>query len=66
MMVDIKNSHGNDVPLHIFPVMPVSCCVELGRARMPKADMPWIIYDNDIGTQEFSKSIEIRGDIHVR
>ena len=66
MMVDIKNNHGNDVPLHIFPVMSVSCSVELGRARMPKADMPWIIYDHDIGTQEFSKSIEIRGDIHVR
>lgn len=66
MMVDIKNKHGNDVPLHIFPVMPVSCCVELGRARMPKADMPWVIYDHDVGTQEFSKSIEIRGDIHVK
>ena len=66
MMVDIKNKHGNDAPLHIFPVMPVSCCVELGRARMPKADMPWIIYDHDVGTQEFVKSIELRGDIHVR
>lgn len=66
MMVDIKNKHGNDAPLHIFPVMPVSCCVELGRARMPKADMPWIIYDHDVGTQEFNKSIELRGDIHVR
>lgn len=66
MMVDIKNKHGNDAPLHIFPVMPVSCCIELGRARMPKADMPWVIYDHDIGTQNFNKSIEIRGDIHVR
>lgn len=66
MMVHIKNKHGNDVPLHIFPVMPVSCSVELGRARMPKADMPWIIYDHDVETQEFKKSIEIKGDIHVR
>ncbi len=65
LMVDIKNKHGNDAPLHIFPVMPVSCCVELGRARMPKAEMPWIIYDQDFGKQEFNKSIELRGDIHV-
>jgi hypothetical protein len=66
LMVDIKNKHGNDAPLHIFPVMPVSCCIELGRARMPKAEMPWIIYDHDVGTQKFNKSIELRGDIHVR
>ena len=66
MMVDIKNRHGNDVPLRIFPVMPVSCAVELGRARMPKADMPWIIYDHDVRAQEFNKSIEVQGDSHVK
>lgn len=66
LMVDISNMHGNDTPLHIFPVMPVSCNIELGRARMPKADMPWIIYDQDFGTKEFNKSIELRGDLHVR
>lgn len=66
LMVEIKQKHGNDTPLNIFPVMPISCAIELGRVRMPKADMPWIIYDHDIGKQEFVKSIEIRGDIHVR
>lgn len=65
LMVDISDMHGNDTPLHIFPVMPVSCNVELGRARMPKAEMPWIIYDQDFGTNEFSKSIVLQGDIHV-
>lgn len=66
VMVDIKRNHGNQVPLHVFPVMPVSCCVEFGRARMPKADMPWIIFDHDVGTQEFCKSIEINGEMHVK
>jgi hypothetical protein len=66
VIVAIANKHGNDTPLHIFPVMPVSCNIELGRARMPKADMPWIIYDQDFGTNEFIKSIELRGDLHVR
>ena len=46
--------------------MPVSCAIELGRIRMPKADMPWVIYDHDVSSEEFVKSIEIRGDIHVR
>lgn len=66
LMVEIKSKHGNKVPLKIFPVMPVSCAVELGRARMPKADMPWIIFDHDVVTQEFVKSIEIEGDLHDR
>jgi hypothetical protein len=37
--------HGKDALLHVFPVMPVSLAVELGRARSPKAEMPWRIYD---------------------
>ncbi len=57
IMVDIQKRHGNDTPLHIFPVMPVSCNIELGRTRMPKADMPWIIYDHDVKKQNFNKSI---------
>lgn len=42
---EIKALHGQDTLLHVFPVMPVSLAVELGRARSPKAEMPWRIYD---------------------
>ena len=47
----IKAKHGQTTPLHIFPVASVSAAVELGRVRMPKADMPWRVYDqvNDRG-----------------
>lgn len=65
LIVDIKGKHGESTPLHIFPVMPVSCAIELGRVRMPKADMPWLIYDHDMETQEFVKAIELKGDLHV-
>lgn len=41
----IKAVHGQGESLHVFPAMPVSLAVEAGRVRMPKADMPWIIYD---------------------
>lgn len=41
----IKTAHGHRGTLHIFPAMPVSLAVELGRIRMPKADMPWLLYD---------------------
>jgi hypothetical protein len=41
----IKATHGQWTTLHIFPAMSVSLAVELGRVRMPKADMPWQVYD---------------------
>jgi SMODS-associated and fused to various effectors sensor domain len=41
----IKTAHGQGETLHVFPAMPVSLAVEAGRVRMPKADMPWIVYD---------------------
>tara|TARA_R110002012_G_scaffold116879_1_gene264691 strand:- start:3001 stop:4149 length:1149 start_codon:yes stop_codon:yes gene_type:complete len=61
LMVDIKKHHGNATPLHIFPVMPVSCCIELGRARMPKADMDWIVYDHNPSNQKFTQSLVLSG-----
>lgn len=42
---ELKAVHGQDTLLHVFPIMPVSLAVELGRARSPKAEMPWRIYD---------------------
>jgi hypothetical protein len=41
----IKAVHGQNTILHVFPVCSVSTAVECGRIRMPKADMPWRIYD---------------------
>lgn len=61
LMVDIARLHGKDTPLMIFPAMPVACAVELGRIRMPKADMPWIFYDQNFKHKKFIKTIEIGG-----
>ncbi len=41
----VKAAHGQTTPVHIFPAVPVSVAVELGRVRMPKADSPWRLYD---------------------
>lgn len=65
LMVEIKHHHGNTTPIHVFPVMPISCCIEMGRARMPKADMDWIVYDNDPTTQAFVQSLVISGGHHA-
>ena len=41
----IKAVHGQTTPLHVFPAAPLSAAIEFGRVRMPKADMPWHLYD---------------------
>jgi len=40
----INQIHGCD-PLHIFPAIPVSAAVEMGKLWMNKGDMPLIVYD---------------------
>ncbi len=58
LMVQINKKHPN-TPLMIFPAMPISCSVELGRVRMPKSDMPWIIYDQNNQQNKFIETITI-------
>jgi hypothetical protein len=41
----IKARHGQTTTLHVFPVAGVSAAIELGRVRMPRAHMPWDVYD---------------------
>jgi len=55
----IKSHHGC-VDLHVFPAMPVSASVELGRIWMPKADMPLVIYDENKKKDGFHKTIIIK------
>ena len=55
----IKTCHGCK-ELHIFPAMPISASVELGRVWMPKVDMPMIIYDANKKKNDFYKTITIK------
>jgi len=62
LMVEIKKAHGINTSLYVFPAMPISCSIEMGRARMPKADMPWVIYDHNSKVGKFIPAITI-GDV---
>lgn len=42
---EIKAQHGEDSTLSVFPAVPVSCAIELGRVWQPKAHPPMEIYD---------------------
>jgi hypothetical protein len=55
----IKAVHGEDAVIHIFPAVPVSVALEMGRVRMPKADLKLAIYDQNRSVGGFVKAIEI-------
>lgn len=59
LMVQISEKHGIRTPLSIFPAMPVATAIELGRVRMPKAEMPWIIYDQNSRVGAFIEALRI-------
>ncbi|WP_197685406.1 SAVED domain-containing protein [Nitrospira japonica] len=64
MIAKIAKQHGQNTPLAIFPAMPVATAIELGRVRMPKADMPWIIYDHNNKTGAFAMALKISGGVY--
>jgi len=64
-IVQIGEVHGKDAPIHILPAIPVSCAIDLGRARMPKADGPWYIYDFNLIHDRFEPVFSIGTDLTV-
>lgn len=59
VMKQIKTRYNAQTALHIFPAMPIATAIEFGRAWMPKADMPLIIYDENTVNSGFFKAVEI-------
>jgi hypothetical protein len=60
----IKARHGQDALLHVFPAVPVSVAVEIGRVWMPKADLPFCIYDQNRKLSGFIKALEFQEDLN--
>ncbi|MET0751996.1 MAG: HNH endonuclease [Pyrinomonadaceae bacterium] len=56
---EIKLVHGEDVELHIFPAMPVSTSIELGRVWNPKSQLPLVLYDQNWKTGGFTRAFKI-------
>lgn len=55
----IKNDHPDADILHVFPAIPLSCAVELGRVWMPKAHLPMKIYDQNRAKGGFVPTISV-------
>lgn len=59
MLNKIKLAHGEDNKIHVFPSMPSALAIEFGKVRMPKADLPFYIYDQNRNRNGFIKAIEL-------
>ncbi|WP_415182604.1 SAVED domain-containing protein [Phaeovulum sp.] len=55
----IKNQHGMEVDLSVFPAIPAACAISFGRTWQPKAHPSFTIYDQIAG-QGFSLRHSIR------
>ncbi len=59
LLNEIKVKHGQNNEIHVFPAIPAAFAIELGRVRMPKADLPFIIYDQIAPNKPFIKTLKI-------
>ena len=64
-IVRIGQKHGKDTSIWIFAAIPVSCAVELGRVRMPKADGAWIVFDYNSQLGCFSPVLCLNHDLAI-
>ena len=55
----IKATHGEDTVINVFPALPNSAAVEVGRVLMPKADLPLKIYDQNRSVGGFIPTLTI-------
>ncbi|HUG16212.1 MAG TPA: SAVED domain-containing protein [Thermomicrobiales bacterium] len=59
LLTEIRGVHGEDCEIHLFPAVPCSVAVEIGRAILPKSDPSLIVYDHDRKGGGFHRTIVI-------
>ena len=59
VLADIRDHHGHEAVVHVFPAMPVAAAVELGRVLMPKAGPRLRLYDYIPANKRFVKALDL-------
>ncbi len=59
MLNGIKAVHGENSIVNVFPVLPNSAAVEVGRIWMPKADLPMMIWDQNRQVAGFVPTLKV-------
>lgn len=47
LLSKIRADHGEDCQIHLFPAVPNSVAIEIGRALLPKCDPLLVVYDQN-------------------
>lgn len=55
----IKAGHGEGAMINLFPALPVSTAIEVGRIWMPKADLPLRLFDQNRRVGGFVHAFDI-------
>lgn len=55
----IKTVHGEAATINLFPALPVSAAIDVGRVWMPKADLPLSVYDQNRQRRGFFEALQI-------
>lgn len=63
LLNEIKKTHGEETTINLFLAVPVAVAVEIGRTWMPKADLPFLIYDQNTQNKGFFKTFRISNEI---
>lgn len=61
LLEDIRNENPGIKLLHIFPAMPNSLAIKAGMAYMPKADVPFLLYEQASHNAGFFPALNIGG-----
>jgi hypothetical protein len=56
----IKSVHTEEATINVFPALPVSAAVEVGRVWMPKADLPLNVFDQNRRIGGFAPALRIQ------
>lgn len=59
MLAEIRSMHGEDCEIHLFPAVPCSVAVEIGRSLLPKSDPNMVVYDHDRKFGGFQRTIVV-------
>lgn len=59
VLEEINKVHNNIDKINIFPAVPQSLAICIGRAKMPKVDLPFVIYDQNNKKGKFIETIVI-------
>ncbi|MBT9395054.1 SAVED domain-containing protein [Hymenobacter sp. NST-14] len=59
LLTKIRATHGEKCEVHVFPAVPNSVAVEMGRALLPKVDPPMHIYNRNAQTEVFRHVLTI-------